>query len=207
MAIDKAKFFHQFQLETSEHLSNLYRGLTHLQMNQHDNGAVKMLMTDAHTISGTSGMMGLHDISVIARSLENGFMKVLQRAGEINALQFNVSYSALLSIATIMDEQTRSIEGETGYLDAGLLCEKINEAFTDISAQSEEVVATEAGKTRSPQGRVCGPGDNIAVLLVDDAPVITAFGKEMLETAGYKVFVAGDGEEALYLLGNLDVTG
>jgi CheY-like chemotaxis protein len=206
MPIDRDKFFHQFQLEISEHLSNLYRGLLHIQMNAPDKGTMKMLMTDAHTISGTSAMMGLRDISLIARSLENGYMRVLQRAGEMNAEQFNISFSALLSIATIMDEQARSSEGADEHLDAGMLSDRIREAFADICAPVvvDSVQGTDAAATASVYcGRQCPASETITVLIVDDAPVITAFGREILETAGYLVHVAADGEEALHLLDHL----
>jgi CheY-like chemotaxis protein len=203
MVIDKAKFMHQFQLEVSEHLSNLYRGLVHLQNNSEDKSILKALMIDAHTISGTSAMMGLQDISMLARSLENGYMRVFQRAGKMNLTQFDVSFRALLSIASEMDQQSSAKE-PAKMPDAGSLSKMITEAFLNPAGPLTEGSDEEqAGDSAASSAKRCPPGKMITVLVVDDAPVITAFGREVLEGAGYKVFVACDGEEALHLLEHL----
>ncbi len=201
MAIDRAKFLHQFQLEVSEHLSNLYRGLVHLQNNTADINLVKSLMIDAHTISGTSSMMGLQDIAMVARSLENGYMRVFQRSGEMTGAQFDVSFRALLSISSVMDQLSRSPESHSEALELGALSRMINDVFIDTSEPLAQDINRRADVVRS--GRRCSPARTIAVLIVDDAPVITSFGREVLEAGGYKVFVACDGEEAMHLLEHL----
>ena len=66
MPFDRSKFVEQFKAETREHLENLSLGLIKFEKDQSDHELLNSLMREAHTIKGSSTMMGYKRIADIA---------------------------------------------------------------------------------------------------------------------------------------------
>lgn len=64
MAFDKSKFVNQFKEETLEHLQNLNSGLLKLEKSPNDKPLLEEMMREAHTIKGSSTMMGLKGLPI-----------------------------------------------------------------------------------------------------------------------------------------------
>ncbi|KJJ85350.1 signal transducing histidine kinase, homodimeric domain protein [Candidatus Omnitrophus magneticus] len=112
MAIDKSKFLEQFKSETAEHLQNLNLGLLKLEKSPSDEICLKEMMREAHTIKGSSLMMGFKNISDIAHIMEDGLEKALNGKLTLGKSQFDILFKCLDHIEPLLgsteENQTKS---------------------------------------------------------------------------------------------------
>ncbi len=78
---DRAAFIATFREESGEHLQRLNEGVIALEQDPRDRALVEQMLRDAHTLKGSSRMVGLIAISDIAHRLEDVFVRV--RDGEL----------------------------------------------------------------------------------------------------------------------------
>lgn len=60
-----------FRQESGDYLQRLDDGLLRLERNADDDAAVEALFRDAHSLKGAAHMLGLHDVELLAHSLED----------------------------------------------------------------------------------------------------------------------------------------
>src|SRR5450756_1755703 len=78
---DRKAFIGKFQEEASEYLQRLNEGVITLEQEPGNRELVEQMLRDAHTLKGSSRMVGLIEISDIAHKLEDIMVKV--RDGDI----------------------------------------------------------------------------------------------------------------------------
>ncbi|GAV30892.1 chemotaxis protein histidine kinase and related kinases [Coriobacteriaceae bacterium EMTCatB1] len=85
---DRSAFIQKFQEEATEYLQRLNEGVITLEGDPKNRELIDQMLRDAHTLKGSSRMVGLLDISDIAHRLEDIMVKI--RDGE---MQFDPSMS------------------------------------------------------------------------------------------------------------------
>lgn len=78
MTDDRAKYLEIFRAEAREHLDSLSRGLLHLEEAPDDTEGLKELLRNAHTLKGSSRLLGLAAIGELAHKMED-LLKALER--------------------------------------------------------------------------------------------------------------------------------
>ena len=89
MEFDKSKFIGQYKEETREHLQNLNEGLLKLEKSPQDKGLLESMMREAHTIKGSSTMMGYKRIADVAHEMESGLQSALDGKNQTLVKVFN----------------------------------------------------------------------------------------------------------------------
>jgi two-component system chemotaxis sensor kinase CheA len=78
---DRSAFIGKFQEEATDLLQRLNEGVIMLESDPADRGLIEQMLRDAHTLKGSSRMVGLMEISDVAHRLEDVMVKV--RDGQI----------------------------------------------------------------------------------------------------------------------------
>lgn len=106
------KRFHQiFVEEASEHLETIENGLMQLEKVPDDTELLNSIFRSAHTIKGSSGTVGLPDISRFTHVMEE--ILEAMRAGEMSAEKGTIS--TLLQALDIIKEMIAAVADEVDY--------------------------------------------------------------------------------------------
>lgn len=102
MKIDKTKYIARFVAEAVDHLKNMNDGLLALEKNSAEQESLNLVLRSAHTIKGSSRMLGLSLIGELAHKLEDALevLKTEQRGPAF----FDAVFKALDLIAEMVDE-------------------------------------------------------------------------------------------------------
>ncbi len=128
MAFDRAKFIAPYKAETLEHLSNLNSGLLKLEKNTKDKALLETLMREAHTIKGSSTMMGYKRIADIAHGMEDGLQKALEGKIDLQKSHFDMLFKCLDGISPLLEDKLT-------WEDAGVsgkFVEDLRQETTDV---------------------------------------------------------------------------
>ena len=79
MTFDRSKFIEQYRSETREHVRKLNQGLLKLEKDPGKKVLLDTLMREAHTIKGSSTIMGYKRIADLAHKLESALEKTLKQ--------------------------------------------------------------------------------------------------------------------------------
>ena len=105
MEFDKSKFIGQFKEEAHEHIQKLNSGFLKLEKTPQDKVLLEAMMREAHTIKGSSSMMGYRRIADIAHEMENGLQKVLDGSVIMGKSHFDVLFKCLDSITPLLEDK------------------------------------------------------------------------------------------------------
>jgi len=78
MRFDKRQFIARYKAETQEHVQKINDRLLQLEKRPGDQSLLEILMREAHTIKGSSAMIGYKRIADIAHVMEDGLEKALE---------------------------------------------------------------------------------------------------------------------------------
>ncbi|MDI6843749.1 MAG: response regulator [Anaerosomatales bacterium] len=140
---DRSAFIQKFQEEATEYLQRLNEGVITLEGDPKNRELIDQMLRDAHTLKGSSRMVGLLDISDIAHRLEDIMVKI--RDGE---MQFDPSMSdsffeALDAIVFLKDNAGKDVSEQ---IDVPSLLDRL--AAVASGSPSE---ASEAPPSAEPQ--------------------------------------------------------
>jgi chemotaxis protein histidine kinase CheA/ActR/RegA family two-component response regulator len=132
---DRSAFIAKFREEADDHLQKLNEGIITLEVEPDNVELVNELLRSAHTLKGSSNMVGLVDISEVAHRMED--IMVLVRDGK---LRFSADLSepffdALDAIVYMAD---KAVAGEKGEYDLPDLLDKLG-AIADAAGGGEAV--------------------------------------------------------------------
>jgi two-component system, chemotaxis family, sensor kinase CheA len=100
---DRSAFISKFQEEAQDLLQRLNEGVITLESTPDDRPLIDQLMRDAHTIKGSSRMVGLIEISDVAHWLEDIMVKVRDRELAYTADMTDTFFEALDAIVYLTD--------------------------------------------------------------------------------------------------------
>ncbi len=97
MEFDKEAFLDTFRAEAEEHLQKIEAGLLVIEKNEGDKELMNSLYRNAHSLKGSSSLMGFDDICETAHSMEDLF-------GEIRDLEPPVDSQIIDSLLNLLDQ-------------------------------------------------------------------------------------------------------
>ncbi len=170
---DRSAFISKFQEEATDLLQRLNEGVITLEGDPGNRELIEQMLRDAHTLKGSSRMVGLMDISDIAHKLEDIMVRI--RDGEL-AYTMEMSdafFAALDAIVYLTDNAGK----DTSDLDLdGLVGQLVGIARQGLAVEAAEPDA--AGATEGAQ-------DEVVELTDDEADAIEAAEREAQE-AGHE---------------------
>src|SRR3990167_7561030 len=103
--VDKSRFIDLFKCETRERLQRLDQGVLRLEKKPGDVSLLETAMREAHTIKGSSAMMGYQRIADIAHVLEDGFQEALSGRVMLGKDHFDLMFECLDAMAPLLDDK------------------------------------------------------------------------------------------------------
>lgn len=143
MKIDKSKYIARFATEAVEHLAKMNEATLALEKNAADQEMMNQLFRSAHTIKGSSRMLGLVQIGELAHKLEDALEAL--KNGSAGAGFFDVVFRALDMISAMVDQVKA---GGENTLDASGLLDELQRAAKG------EAVDGKADKSDAPPAPV-----------------------------------------------------
>ena len=129
MGFDKTKFISQYKAETQEHIQKLNDGLLQLEKKSGDQSLLETLMREAHTIKGSSTMMGYKRVADLAHMMEDELQRALEGKIKLEKAHFDMFFKCV-------DAIPRLIEDKVTWEDTGVsrpfvddLCKEIEDVF------------------------------------------------------------------------------
>src|SRR5512143_3959208 len=100
---DRSAFIGKFQEEAAELLQRLNENVIALEIEPQDRELIDQLLRDAHTLKGSSRMVGLVELSDVAHSLEDVMVRVRDGQLVYVAEMSDVVFEALDTIRYLAD--------------------------------------------------------------------------------------------------------
>lgn len=160
---DNDQYMQLFVEEAKEHIETLTKSLLILEKDPENPEIVNMLFRSAHTLKGSSGMMGFKDFQELTHSMEDIF-DGMRKGKKPNSTLISILLECVDSLSTRLEQIQNKIEEE---INVETLKHKLN-STSEASAPTEP--KTEETKTTS------APEESI------DSPIIKfAFGDSQKE--------------------------
>src|SRR3990170_574107 len=105
MGFDKTKFIARFKAEVQEHIQKLNDGLLTLEKTPGDQLLLESLMREAHTIKGSSSMMGYKRIADITHVMEDELQKALKGKVQLEKAHFDVLFKCVDRIPLLVEDK------------------------------------------------------------------------------------------------------
>ncbi|MEO5379144.1 MAG: hybrid sensor histidine kinase/response regulator [Magnetococcus sp. DMHC-6] len=118
-----------FQAESEEHLLHLDQGLLHLEKNPEDAAILKELFREAHSLKGSSRMLGVADVETLAHRFED-----ILGAATKGKVRFT---------AELVDTLTRSLDDIRGFVREAVTGEPVTMTVIQALARMEGVKESE----------------------------------------------------------------
>lgn len=151
--IDKSKFIDQYKAETRERLQRLNQGVLALEKKPRDKALLEAMMREAHTIKGSSIMMGYQRVADVTHGLETGFQKALSGQLQLEKRHIDLVFECLDAIDPLLDDKVTWKEKGVEYPVAQVLCDKLAAAF----AIGEKKKASKTPTAKKPAPKVTPP--------------------------------------------------
>ncbi len=170
---DRKAFIGKFQEEASEYLQRLNEGVITLEGSPDDRELVEQMLRDAHTLKGSSRMVGLIEISDIAHRLEDIMVKVRDGSLVYTPEMSDFFFEALDAIVYLTDNAGTELPEEVDL--SGLVARLTTLAETGdpkaaaAAAAGDGASATEAG---SPAGASARAAEAAHAPAVAETPAV-----------------------------------
>ncbi|MDI6711910.1 MAG: response regulator [Anaerosomatales bacterium] len=139
---DRSAFIQKFQEEATEYLQRLNEGVITLEGDPKNRELIEQMLRDAHTLKGSSRMVGLLDISDVAHRLEDIMVKIRDGEMDFDPSMSDAFFEALDAIVFLKDNAGTDVSGQ---LDVPGLLERLSAVAAGGAADggTEEQAATE----------------------------------------------------------------
>jgi two-component system chemotaxis sensor kinase CheA len=131
MDFDNRQFIPRFKEETQEHLQKINDRLLQLEKGPGDPSLLKILMREAHTIKGSSAMIGCKRVADIAHVMEDGLEKALEGKVKLERAHFDLLFKCADAIPLLIEDQVSWEETEVSSPVVFELCKQIQDVFQD----------------------------------------------------------------------------
>jgi len=138
MKFDNRQFIARFKVETQEHIQKINDGLLQLEKRPGDQSLLETLMREAHTIKGSSAMIGFKRIADIAHVMEGGLEKVLEGKVKLEKAHFDVLFKCADAIPLLIEDKVTWKNTGVGSPFVNELCKEIEDVFQDKPPKEPE---------------------------------------------------------------------
>jgi len=174
MGFDKTKFIARYKAETQEHIQKLNDGLLKLEKKSGDQSLLETLMRVAHTIKGSSTMMGYKRIADIAHRMEDELQKALEGKVKLEKAHFDVFFKCVDAIPLLIEDKVTWEDKGVARPFVDELCKEIEDVF-----QGKPPEEAEDHKLKKPE--VKKVTEEPVAAIPEPKPVIPApFGEESI---------------------------
>jgi len=145
---DRSAFIAKFQEEATDLLQRLNEGIINLEAQPGDRELIDQLLRDAHTLKGSSRMVGLIEISDIAHRMEDIMVKVREGDMTYTSELSDSFFEALDSVVFLADNAGKDVSGQLDL--EGLLARLTHVAESGSAAPAKKAPA----KKKAPEQTV-----------------------------------------------------
>ncbi|MEW6376188.1 MAG: chemotaxis protein CheW [Thermodesulfobacteriota bacterium] len=138
MGFDKTKFISRYKAEIQEHIQKLNDGLLNLEKKSGDQSLLEALMREAHTIKGSSTMMGYKRIADIAHVMEDELKKALEGKVKLEKAHFDVLFKCVDAIPLLIEDKVTWEDTGVSRPFVDELCKKIEDVFQGKTPEEAE---------------------------------------------------------------------
>ncbi len=154
MPVDKSIFLTQFKQETEEHLQQMINAFLRLEHDPQNRDILNEVFRSAHTLKGSSTMMGFTDIRDVAHEMENVLDAARNKNLTLTSNSIDVLFEALDTIKALLEATLSGTPAAVSISDSlkklkGLLFEPQEETAVPFAMQPAEDIA--APSSQAPQ--------------------------------------------------------
>ena len=135
-----------FMQETRKHLESMTKNLLEFERNPKNIEALNEIFRSAHTLKGSSGMMGFTDIQELTHKMEDILDKINRGLVGLSSDLIDMLFECI----DALEEKIKSLErGEDKELDFSHLIRKLEELTTnngDVSSQKKKIFTLSKGE-------------------------------------------------------------
>lgn len=103
-----------FNIECAEHLQQIETGLLQVEKGLADNALVEKLFREAHSLKGSSRMLGVVGVQTLSHHMEDIFGEARENLSHISAQSIEAMYRCLEAIKKLVDE---AVSGKSSGVD------------------------------------------------------------------------------------------
>ncbi len=166
---DRTAFVEKFQEEAAELLQRLNEGVILLESDPEDRELIERMLRDAHTLKGSSRMVGLIDISDVAHHLEEIMVRMRERqlvhSAEVSD-RFFEALDAMLFLAECGGDAEAASSFDLAALQSRLAACALGQPVADTGSESapvpsEDDTIVEDSEMLEGTAGPCGPADQL----------------------------------------------
>ena len=163
MSLDNDQYKQLFIEEAKEHIESLTKCLLTLEKDSQNKDVINTLFRSAHTLKGSSGMMGYKDVQELTHAMED-FFDEMRKGKQANCELISVLLECVDQLTNRLDNIQNSVEGEIEVepfkdrlhqaeqsLSTDTIKEKINQPPTESTSSSVEFVESEKEKLKKAE--------------------------------------------------------
>ncbi len=173
---DRSAFIKKFQEEATEYLQRLNEGVITLEGDPENRELIDQMLRDAHTLKGSSRMVGLLEISDVAHRLEDIMVKI--RDGEMRyTVDMSDAFFEALDLIVFLSEHAGT--DVSGQVDVRAVLDRLQ--VIAACAAPETPTAPEApapAQAEEASGVPAGEGAPAVGVSSDEAPAVPTVGTE-----------------------------
>ncbi len=145
MPFDRPRFIDTYKAEARAHLQKLNLGLLKLEKSPKNKELLEEMMRQAHTIKGSSTMMGYKRIADIAHRMEDGLERAMKGEFKLIKPQFDILFKCLDAIPELLEDKvTWQDKGiERPFVDE--LCKEVEDVFAGKIPKKKAKVSVTRG--------------------------------------------------------------
>jgi two-component system chemotaxis sensor kinase CheA len=187
---DRSAFISKFQEEAQDLLQRLNEGVITLESTPDDRPLIDQLMRDAHTIKGSSRMVGLIEISDVAHWLEDIMVKVRERELAYTPDMTDTFFEALDAIVYLTDNAGVNVDGAIDLMG-------VKSRLAALAGESPEAAVAVEAPEPVAQKPVRAPRKKPAVVVpAEPVEALAAHDEQLGEADAHDAHDADDDDEA-----------
>ncbi|MCX8177514.1 MAG: chemotaxis protein CheA [Candidatus Bathyarchaeota archaeon] len=155
MSVDMSQYRQLFIEEAREHIDNMTKALLVVEKDPKNTDALNSLFRSAHTLKGSSAMMGFKDIADLTHAMEDVFDK-LRKGGSVTTELVNTIFECIDVLSNSLDHLQDGIEE---FIETEDLIKKLKtqSEATETPAKTEEITIkkkNESTKSEKTEGKL-----------------------------------------------------
>ena len=174
------QFLGIFRDEAEEHIEQLNLGLLALENNPGDPEIIREIARSAHTLKGSSKLMGFDDINVVAHQMEELLIAARDEGEHLEIAALNLLFEGLDTISILVKA---AVAGDTADIEIDALCRRLEQALhVEASTDSPtEVIIPSSVETSAKPDTLSGEEIGTASKLMEDVSGLLSPAKKSLE--------------------------
>jgi chemotaxis protein histidine kinase CheA len=149
---DRAAFIGKFQEEANEYLQRLNESVIALETTPEDAALIDQMLRDAHTLKGSSRMVGLMDVSDISHRLEDLMVSIRDGEVQYTPEMSDLFFEALDVIVFLSENAGKDVETDIDLEDLSARLSQLAESGElGATPDAEEPTQEKAPKRKSPK--------------------------------------------------------